>query len=140
MRRIGLPLAVIAAILGSTAYWFMVPRDTVFGVFEGAGRGNVGRLILSFAATIGGVVLGSFYRQLRQMTSSTIDDVPAFLSHVLRSVDLWLGLAGAPVVYALLLQSTNGMSTPGLLLVGLENGFCCLIIVNAFVGRIAPAK
>jgi hypothetical protein len=52
-----------------------------------------------------------------------------------RSVDMWLGIAGAPIVYALLLKATDGMSMPGLLAVALENGFCCLIIVNGFIGR-----
>jgi hypothetical protein len=46
-----------------------------------------------------------------------------------------LGVAGAPIVYALPLQSTDGMSLPGLLIVALENCFCCLLIESAFVGR-----
>jgi len=135
MRRMGVPLSILAAIVGFGAFWYMVPRDEAFGMFEGTGHANLSRIILSFAATIGGVVLGSFHRQLRRLGTVTIPDVPAFFSQVFRSVDLWLGLAGAPVVYALLLQSTDGMSAPGLLLVGLENGFCCNVIVNAFVGK-----
>jgi hypothetical protein len=52
---------------------------------------------------------------------------------MLKSVDMWLGLAGAPIVYALVLQSTAGMTLPGLLVVALENGFCCLIVLNGFM-------
>jgi len=94
--------------------------------------------MLSFSATIAGVVIGSTYRQLRALQAAGLTTIPnarVFLSDLSRSIDLWLGLVGAPIVYALLLQSTDGMSLPGLLLVALENGFCCLLIVNAFIGR-----
>jgi hypothetical protein len=130
--------ALIAAAVGLVAFWFLVPRAASFGMFQQEGGPNIARLAFSFVSTLAGVILGSANRQLRQIQAagtSTIQDVPKFLSGVVRSVDLWLGLAGAPIVYALLLQSTDGMSLPGLLLVALENGFCCLLIVNAFVGR-----
>lgn len=129
----GLFVAAIAA--GFAAFWYLAPRDASFGMFESTGGANVARVVLSFGATIAGVVLGSFYRQLRHMQAKgrrKIGDIPAFLSGVFRSVDMWLALVSAPIVYALLLQSTDGMSLPGLLLVALENGFCCLFIVDAF--------
>jgi hypothetical protein len=43
-------------------------------------------------------------------------------------------------VYALLLKSSNGLSLSGLIVVALENGFCCLIIINGFVGRQVEAQ
>jgi hypothetical protein len=137
-----LGLAALAAVVGFFAYWYLVPRSNSFGMFEG-NEVNGARLGLSFGATILGVVLGSFYRQLRKMQSEnkeTIDDIGAFLSQMFRSVDMWLGLAGSPIVYALLLQSTSGMNLPGLLVVALENGFCCLILINQFVASKEGAK
>jgi hypothetical protein len=138
-KLVQIGLTVLAALVGMAAFWFLVPRSASFGMFQQEGGGpNVARLVFSFVSTITGVVLGSAYRQLRHLQSTgvnTISDMSRFTSDLTRSIDLWLGLAGAPIVYALLLQSTNGMSLPGLLLVALENGFCCLLIVNSFVGR-----
>jgi hypothetical protein len=139
-KPLAILLTALCGMVGFVAFWYLVPRSVSFGMFEGEDKPDVARLALSFSATIAGVVLGSAYRQLRALQAAgihTIPDAPAFLSTVVRSVDLWLGLVGAPIVYALLLQSTDGMSLPGLLLVALENGFCCLLIVNAFVGRAA---
>jgi|SRR5688572_8660061 len=127
--------AIIALVVGFLAFWSLMPRTTAFGMFESEGDVNIARVAFTFGATIAGVVLGSVYRQLRRLEGPRIEDVPGFLSGVARSVDLWLGLVGAPIVFALLLQSSDGMSTAGLFLVGLENGFCCLIIVNGFIGR-----
>ena len=104
--------------------------------------------ILSFLATIIGVICGSFYRELRSLQAknvTTIQDPGLFFGNMVRSVDMWLGFAGSPIVYSLLLKATDGMSLPGLLAVALENGFCCLIIVNGFIGKaeqdaVKPAK
>jgi hypothetical protein len=131
-------MVIVTAVVGWFSFWYLVPRATSFGMFEGDNTPNITRLALSFSATIAGVVIGSTYRQLRALQAAGLTTIPnarVFLSDLSRSIDLWLGLVGAPIVYALLLQSTDGMSLPGLLLVALENGFCCLLIVNAFVGR-----
>ena len=134
----GFSLSFLAALIGFAGYWYLAPRSESFGMFLGFDEVATVRLALSFAATLAGVVLGSLYRQLRQLQvegQQVISDAPAFITRMFRSVDLWLGLAGSPIVYALLLQSTNGMNLPGLLLIALENGFCCLIILNQFVGK-----
>ena len=132
-------IALVAVVVGLAGFWYLVPRAPSFGMFAVEGEINLTRAGLSFAATIAGVILGSFYRQLRalQATGQTTIEAPLrFIAAMFRSVDMWLGLAGAPIVYALLLQSTSGMTLPGLLVVALENGFCCLVIVNGFVGRV----
>lgn len=135
-------IVVVAIAVGFFGFWRLAPRTTTFGMFGGEGEAQFGRIALSFSATILGVVLGTLYRSLRRLQESgatAIENVRAFFSGLLRSIDLWLGMAGSPIVFALVLQSTSGMTVPGLLLVGLENGFCCLIVVNAFVGRAEAA-
>jgi len=128
--------AAVALMIGFVGFWFLLPKTTTFGMFADEGNINWGRILLSFSATVVGVVLGSFYRQLRQLQLGGNEVVPhAFVPKMLRSIDMWLGLVSAPIVYALLLQSTAGMALPGLLLVALENGFCCLVIVNGFTGE-----
>lgn len=129
----------VAIVAGLAGFWYLMPRTPAFGMFAGEGDANLVRVALSFSATIGGVILGSFYRQLRALQAAgqqTIEAPLHFIAVMFRSIDMWIGLAGAPIVYALLLQSTSGMTLPGLLVVALENGFCCLVIVNGFVGRV----
>lgn len=134
--------AAISLLFGLCAYWYLAPRSSSFGMFEGAETSGPLRFILSFLATIAGVMCGSFYRELRSLQAGgegRIRDLRAFFGNTFRSIDMWLGFAGSPIVYALLLKATDGMSLPGLLVIALENGFCCLIIVNGFIGRAEQA-
>jgi hypothetical protein len=128
----------VSTAAGVIAFWFLVPRSASFGMFEGSGGVHVGRIAVSCGATVAGVILGSVYRRLRRLQAQgkdIVEDIPAFFSSAFRSIDMWLALVSAPIVYALLLQSTDGMSLPGMLLVALQNGFCCLLIAEAFVGK-----
>lgn len=138
MRPWQVAVVVVALLVGFLAYWYLAPREPSFGMFEELnGNGNF-RFALSFIATIAGVALGSAYRELKSLQAQGINRIEApvaFLSDLLRSTDLWLGLAGSPIVYALLLQASDGMSLPGLIIVALQNGFCCLVILNSFVGK-----
>ncbi|MER8640199.1 hypothetical protein [Mesorhizobium sp. M1365] len=132
-------IVLIAATIGFTALYSLAPRSPSFGMFEGPEGQGILRLVLSFLATIVGVICGSFYRELRKLQNggaTTIQDPRAFIMGMLRSVDLWLGLVGAPIVYALLLRATDGMSLTGLLAVALENGFCCLIVLSGVTSRV----
>jgi hypothetical protein len=131
-------VAIIAVVVGFVLYLNFAPRTASFGMQAEAGGSGMLRLGLSFAATIAGVVLGSVYRQIRELQArgtTRIDDFGAFFGNVFRSTDMWLGLVGSPLVYALLLKASDGMSLAGLITVGLENGFCCLLIINGFVGK-----
>lgn len=130
--------ATVSLLFGLGAYWYLAPRSSSFGMFEGAETSGPLRFILSFLATIAGVILGSLYRELRNRQAkgeTEIPDLGLFFGSMVRSVDMWLGFAGSPIVYSLILKATDGMSLPGLLVVALQNGFCCLIIVNGFVGK-----
>jgi len=132
-----------AIIVGLVAYWYLAPRETSFGMFDEDGATGNFRFALTFIATLIGVALGSIYRELKDLQAQgirTIPELKPFFSEVGRSTDLWLGLAGSPIVYGLLLQASNGMSLPGLIVVALQNGFCCLVIVNGFVGKKATPQ
>ena len=129
---------VIAIVAGYIVYSLMAPRAHSFGFFEGAENSQTIRFMITFLATVVGVLLGSIYRELKSLQSTGIAKIPSlntFFSDIGRSTDLWIGLAGSPIVYSLILQSTNGMSLPGLIVVALQNGFCCLIVLNGFIGR-----
>lgn len=142
-RWAALIVSLLALLLGLAGYVYFARTSAPFGMFEGAGQSGVWRLVLSFGATVCGVILGSIYRALRKLQDSEvlmIRNIAEFIDNMLRSVDLWLGLAGSPLVYALLLKSSDGMSLSGLITVALENGFCCLLIINGFIAtKGAPA-
>jgi hypothetical protein len=128
--------ALLAIAVGAAGFLRLVPRNTEYGLFESSGP-IILRYTLAFAAAIAGVIIGSFYRRLREMQArgqKTVGKPSKFVVDTFRSTDMWLGFAGSPILFALLLQSTAGISLPGLLIIALENGFCCLVIINQFVG------
>lgn len=134
-------LAIFAVVIGGIGYWLLIPREPTYGMFEEGAAADVLRIGLSFFATMLGVVLGSFYRTLQALKAgghAVIRDASATLSRMLRSIDLWLALAGAPILYALLLQTTTGMNLSGLVVVALQNGFCSLIIINQLSPHVPP--
>jgi hypothetical protein len=133
--------SVLCAGLGFAGFWWLSPRSDNFGMFESGAADATLRIVLSFAAVIVGVVLGSLYRTLKSLGDEGKKDIGnagRFLSRAFRSIDMWLGLVAAPLVYAVLLQSTSGMALSGLVVVGLQNGFCCLVVANALLEK--PVK
>ena len=138
----GILISFLCLTVGFGSYWFLAPTGASFGLFESISAGTL-RLIATFLAVIGGVVLGSFYRELRGLKAQGVNRVPhlwTFFLDASRSTDMWLGLLGSPVVYALLLRSSEGMTLGGMILTGLENGFCCLLILNSLLDRDTPTR
>lgn len=134
-------VAAFAMVVLSTAIgfglfvWVAVPVD--HGMFEVADS-HVANLLVGFAATVAGVVLGSTYRHLAQLRQQGVQTMKSFRAQavgIARSVDLWMGLVASPLVYGLLIQSLADVGRAGLVIVGLENGFCCLLIADAFMRR-----
>jgi|GEM_PF-6900620 len=129
---------VLSLIIGLAAYWYLAPRNPSFGMFEGVEGSSTFRFFSSFVATIVGVLLGGFYRNLRALKdggATELKDPRAFIQGTLRSIDLWLGMISAPIVFSLLLKGADGMNLPGLLSVALQNGFCCLVIINGLMAK-----
>jgi len=88
----------VAIVAGLAGFWYLMPRTPAFGMFAGEGDANLVRVALSFSATIGGVILGAFYRQLRALQAAgqqTIEAPLHFIAVMFRSIDMWIGLAGA---------------------------------------------
>ena len=134
----GVLISVLSAALGFVGFWWLAPRSDSFGMFESGAADATVRIVASFAAVITGVVLGSLYRTLKSLGDQGKKEIPnarRFLSRAFRSIDMWLGLVAAPLVYAVLLQSTAGMALSGLVVVGLQNGFCCLVVANALLEK-----
>lgn len=137
----GVVIIVCAVAIGLAGFWLLLPREPSYGMFQEGAAADVARVGLSFFATLGGVVLGSAYRQLKKLQAAgqeVIDNAGALVSRMSRSLDLWLALASAPIVYALLLKTTAGMNLSGLIVVALQNGFCCLLIIDQL--NPAPAR
>jgi hypothetical protein len=126
----------VAAALGFVLFVLMDPVARLPGMSE-SGSDLMVRIVVGFAATLAGVVLGAMYRELRrrQAAGQTEIAVLPFFRDMRKSLELWLGLVGSPLVFALLLRSTAGMDLLGMVITALENGFCCLIILNALIER-----
>lgn len=126
--------APAALVVGFAAYFALVPRSVSFGMFEeGAGAGTA-RLLIAFAATILGVLIGSAYRLLSKQ-KGLLPPLRLWTRDLLRSTDLWLGLVVAPIVYALLINTTDGMDISGLVVIALQNGFCAQAIIQGLIAR-----
>ena len=87
---------------------------------------------LAFVVTVVGVLIGSIYRRLLalQREGQRRAHLGAVFVDVARSIDLQLGLVGSPVVFGLLWQAIADISLPGMLIVALQNGFCCHAILQ----------
>lgn len=132
---LALLICVISAGIGFLML-FNISPPVLLGMTE-TGHSEVVRMLAGFAATILGVILGAAYRELRQRHAAGKRrvDIGRFFKDLRSSIELWLGLLGAPVVFALLLNTTEGVDTGGLVVIALQNGFCCLVILNAFMEK-----
>ena len=135
-RKINILFLILALGFGFEVYQYLVPRDTSFGLFSADDGSATARFGLAFIATILGVVLGSFYRNLKRMKEQgkeRIENISVFFGDIFLSVDMWLGLVTSPIVFALILKASDGMALPALIVMALENGFCALIIIDSFM-------
>jgi hypothetical protein len=138
MRLMRLFVLPLLGAVGAVIWFRLAPGARAFGLFEKASSEQIVRITVGYLATVSGVVLGSLYRQLRQLREAGTPEVEnprEFLSRAARSVDLWMGLCGSPIVFLLLARANEAMSLAGMVVVALENGFCCLIIVNGFIAK-----
>jgi len=126
----------LLAIVGFLAWWKLVePQQLQWGAQSVPVAGNFLIVIYGYLVTLAGVIIGSAYRQLQQLREkgeTTIKDIPTFIRSVFYSIDLWTGLLGSPIVYALLWKSIDNGSVSGLTIVALQNGFCCTVIISNF--------
>ncbi|OMP80126.1 hypothetical protein BW716_06435 [[Flexibacter] sp. ATCC 35208] len=94
--------------------------------------------IYGFTVTLIGVFLGSTYRALQALREKGITRIPnlkEFFIGLLCSVDLWIGIVSAPIVFALIWQSLATVNIAGLTVVALQNGFCCTLIIANLVNN-----
>lgn len=140
MKLLSVGLTLLAIATGFISFQFLAPRGESFGLFVAGDENSVIRFGLTYLATIGGVFLGSLYRALSALKDAGVGKVPRrFIAGRLQSVDMWLGLVASPVVFALLMKASDGMTLPGLIILALENGFCALIIIESFTRKQAAA-
>ena len=136
MKLMRILFFILALIVGLGAFLFLAPKDEAFGLFSSGNGVRSFDYVYAYLATVIGVFLGSFYRGLSALRISGTRRVPSgFAAARLRSVDLWLGLVASPIVFVFLLRTTDGMSLPGLIIVGLENGFCELVVIESLMQR-----
>lgn len=141
MKNIYNSLGALALVaVGIAGYYLLGDFDSrLLGSFEGSGATGPMRAILGFLLTLLGTILGSVYRTLHSLREEGIKEIPNilhFVKSVFRSVDLWIGFSVAPIVFALLLSSTNGVALSGFAVIALQNGFFCHAVVEKLRQRV----
>ncbi|MCK7559339.1 hypothetical protein MKQ70_31990 [Chitinophaga sedimenti] len=127
----------VALIVGFLIWSLMInTHQRTFGAQSVPFQKNVLFAVYGFTVTLIGVFLGSAYRALqalREKGTKRIPNLGKFFTGLLSSVDLWIGIVSAPIVFALIWQSLATVSIAGLTVVALQNGFCCTLIVGNLV-------
>jgi hypothetical protein len=95
-------------------------------------------LIVGYLMTAVGALLGAAYRYLQRLPGQTIPGLGALARDVFYSIDLWMGLVGSPVAFGLVLRSVDRVNVPGAIVLALENGFCCTMLVNTLLKPAPP--
>jgi hypothetical protein len=132
--------AVAGLLLGLTGYWLLAgPSARMFGGLgdpEGAAL-PLPAWVIGYLVTLAGVVLGAgFRRVLRVQTDGKQQvNVTRLAREVFRSTDLWLGLLGSPLLFALIVKTLAGLDMPGIVAVSLQNGFFCATLVTELVAK-----
>jgi hypothetical protein len=135
MNKLLLGAAVFAGAIG---WALLAPRSTTFGLFAGDQIGRFLTIAVGYIATVAGAFLGGIYRELRarqRRGETRIESPLSFFGELLRSINVWLAITGSPIVFALLLKTASGMGLSGIVVVALENGFSCLLVLDSLVGE-----
>ncbi len=124
----------LLAVAGFIIWWKLSEtKEIQFGANEVAKQQSFLIIVYGFVITLLGVLIGACYRELQSMKDkgqTHIGSLKEFFKSIFTSIDLWMGLFGAPIVYALLWKSLDGGSVAGLTIIALQNGFCCTIITS----------
>jgi hypothetical protein len=137
-----------AVLIGLAITTWFVSRSQVpgaSGAFESVTTARWTSTLLTatygFCLTLIGVALGSTYRRLIKLRAAGTDKIAILrlLGDVFTSVDFYIGLVGAPIVYGLLWQSLSDISLAGLTIIALQNGFTSHAILDQFVNS-KPAE
>jgi len=127
----------LLAVSGFIIWWYLAqPRQLQFGAQVIPAQGNYFIIAYGYLVTLAGVIIGCSYRQLQKLRDageSNIQKPGLFLKQIASSIDLWMGIFGSPIVYALLWKSIDGGNISGLTVIALQNGFCCTLIISNFV-------
>ena len=97
-----------------------------------------GQLIFGYLMTLLGVLLGTAYRRLQHLRDTGIKEIPSFprfSRSIFLSIEFWLGICGSPLVYALLVRSTEGGGLAGLTTIAIQNGFFCTVIIAGLAAK-----
>lgn len=140
MRYVRMIAALLLFIGGVGGWYLLVHREQLtFGFNETPTQPGIGVIAYGYLITLVGVVLGAIYRELqarRARGQQQLETIGGLFRDVFRSVDLWMSACASPIVYALLWKSFAGGGVAALTIVGLQNGFCCTVILD----RLTAAK
>lgn len=126
-------VVLLAIICFGISWWLMVRNPVRFGAVAVTASSGSGRLILGYILTLVGVIVGTAYRELQSRKDkgeTILPDFNLFLKSIFLSIDFWLGICGSPLVYALIVQATEGGGMAGLAVMAIQNGFFCTVVIS----------
>lgn len=95
-----------------------------------------------YLTLVAGVFLGSGYQMLKAQKAQGVTQVKItkLLRESVRHIDFWMGLFVSPLIYAILLQAIDletidAASVFSLTLIGLQNGYVCNTLADAFFAK-----
>lgn len=136
--RITAALIVAAGCLLLYLYLAVSSGPIRFGAAAVAEPFGSGQLIFGYLMTLLGVLLGTAYRRLQHLRDAGIKEIPSFRRFsrsIFLSIEFWLGICGSPLVYALLVRSTEGGGLAGLTTIAIQNGFFCTVIIAGLAAK-----
>lgn len=104
---------------------------------------DVTRIVLGYALTLVGVVIGTAFRKIKELEQAgqkTIQNFRQLAADILRSTDLWMGFCAAPIVAGIVLTTASDIPIYGFALIALQNGFFCQAVIERLQAPKSEAK
>jgi hypothetical protein len=138
-------ILIFSLLLGiSISYFILKQNFSLYGAVGDAENPSKSWTIyiLGFLVTILGVLCGTIYREAMERRNNgerqISGDLKSFFRSIYKSTDFIMGVSASPIIFSLLIDAMNGISTTGFIIIALQNGFACSAIAGSLVTKNTP--
>ena len=130
MRRWETALWLVLAVMAAYVWYWLYSGGATFLGGVASTSLDWTDWLFGYFATLVGVVAGAAYRSLHSTgRTQRITNFKKLLADIFRSRDLWAGVVASPLVFGMIYRTVDGITLSGLVVVALENGFCCHTVI-----------